>query len=790
VLALHQTGGYWNAGNLGHPCFWGDTAGEAPNFERARQTILDLLPSLDPKGVLPALVVWNGADHTPPQSDLPPVIDYLDQNLGSYRVRHGSVHDYISALSADSLDLSTVRGELRESRYQSLLTSTLSARVYLKQANHSAQRLLQSYTEPLSALGWALGEHYPAAEIREAWRLLLLNHAHDSICGCSIDQVHREMAARFEQVEQIGQGLVDRSVGAWIDRVDTTWCTPGQAPVLAFNPLSRPRREVAPVTLHMSECPQAFRVTDFQGKTNMAQVLACECEQYDWIPRQASAKEITEGLALWRAVLRDLHGVDLAGYRWPPAGEPPALHLLFGDRYGPADKMAQQLVAEVARLPGDTQFRLEAFGYAIQLVFRADVPALGYGTFAFEACDSPSNTTFPFTAGQRAIENEHVRVEVEQDGSLTMLHKATGWEYRGLHRFEDGGDAGDTYDFCPVPGPDEQAMLRGTPEVTLIEAGPLQAALRLSWEFEIAEALAADRQTRSARRVALPIASIIRLRAGSPYVEITTTLENHARDHRLRVHFPTGISSALVHADGHMAIASRSVHAPVGRDWVQAPSGLQPHQTWFAIDDDTHGLAILSQGLPEHEGLETEAGVTLALTLLRGVGWLSRGDLVTRRGHAGPAIATPEAQCLGTHSFRYGVLPYQGVPARTSLPQLAAAFDVPLLSSSMPVRPGKLPPRQGFISLEPDELVLSAVKRSESGDRLVVRCYNASESRVSGQIRLGFSLEQAWQATAAEQATRQIVLEADGTRLDIEAEGHEIVTLLLCPVGPQGTAKP
>ena len=134
-----------------------------------------------------------------------------------------------------------------------------------------------------------LGGVYPAAELREAWRLLLQNHAHDSICGCGIDPVHREMTLRFEQVEQIGQGLVDRSVDALADRIDTTWCKSGLTPVLVFNPLPRPGTAVTQSTLRVPEYSKAFRVTDSEGNEGVAQVLAYERSSTDWIPQQASA---------------------------------------------------------------------------------------------------------------------------------------------------------------------------------------------------------------------------------------------------------------------------------------------------------------------------------------------------------------------------------------------------------------------------------------------------------------------------------------------------------------------
>ena len=218
---------------------------------------------------------------------------------------------------------------------------------------------------------------------------------------------------------------------------------------------------------------------------------------------------------------------------------------------------------------------------------------------------------------------------------------------------------------------------------------------------------------------------------------------------------------------------------------MQPPSGLKPHATWFAIDNGTDGLAVLSQGLHEHEALRDESGLTLALTLVRSVGWLSRGDLATRPGHAGPAIATPDAQCPGLHTFRYGLLPYRGEASRSALPQLAAEFDSPLLARPAPVQHGTLPPRHGFVSLEPEELVLSAVKRSETGNRVVVRYYNAGESSAKGRIRFGFAVADVWQATAEEQAIRQIDIAAEGRSCAIEAAAHEIVTLLLHPAGAE-----
>jgi alpha-mannosidase len=93
-------------------------------------------------------------------------------------------------------------GELVGSRRQNVLRGVNSARVYLKQANERAERRLLSI-ETAAALRTLRGEaRYPAEDLRLAWRDLLRNHPHDSICGCSCDEVHRDMLVRYEQLDR------------------------------------------------------------------------------------------------------------------------------------------------------------------------------------------------------------------------------------------------------------------------------------------------------------------------------------------------------------------------------------------------------------------------------------------------------------------------------------------------------------------------------------------------------------------------------------------------------------
>jgi len=100
-------------------------------------------------------------------------------------------------------------GELRDVEGPYILPGVFSSRMYLKQANRKLEWRLTRQLEQL--LTWCLLSGIPVScetELALLWKLLLLNHPHDSICGCSVDAVHRENEVRFEQVDQFSDAMV------------------------------------------------------------------------------------------------------------------------------------------------------------------------------------------------------------------------------------------------------------------------------------------------------------------------------------------------------------------------------------------------------------------------------------------------------------------------------------------------------------------------------------------------------------------------------------------------------
>ena len=101
------------------------------------------------------------------------------------------------------------------------------------------------------------------------------------------------------------------------------------------------------------------------------------------------------------------------------------------------------------------------------------------------------------------------------------------------------------------------------------------------------------------------------------------------------------------------------------------------------------------------------------------MGWLSRNDFSTRRGHAGPRVETPGAQMMGRHTFEYSLIPHGG--AWPDGFRQAYAFATPLRAVSTGLHSGALPPQAALLQTVLEAFVVSAIKAAEAGPGWIVR---------------------------------------------------------------------
>jgi mannosylglycerate hydrolase len=339
----------------------------------------------------------------------------------------------------------------------------------------------------------------------------------------------------------------------------------------------------------------------------------------------------------------------------------------------------------------------------------------------------------------------------------------------------DGGDRGDEYNYSK-PERDSSARLRL--KRRRVARGVVQQTLEIVLEIEAPEALQEDRKARSHHMVVLPVTSRVTLSAGVARVDIHTTIENRALDHRLRVHCAAPFMVQEADYDGHFEVVRRPIGVPhFDASWVEQPRPEVPQRAFTAVSDGQIGLLIANRGLPEVAVLRREdATVDIAVTLLRCVGWLSRDDLPERSGLAGPGVPTPGAQMVGRWEFEYTIIPFRECERLQAYHQ-AYAFETSLRAVSTTVHDGTLPGNGTFIAVDAQEFVVSSIKIAEDRRGWLVRGYNLTSHPVTVTLTAAQRIASIERVNLAEERVETLSATVDHT-LVLKVAAHEVATVL------------
>ncbi|MFQ5812950.1 MAG: alpha-mannosidase [Anaerolineae bacterium] len=764
------------------------------------QIVRQAVDSLVPHATTHAILLMNGTDHMEPFASLPALMALAEERLPHLKLVHGTLPQYVAAVRAANPALQTVQGEFRSSQRSNIIPGVLSARIWIKQRNRACETLLEGWAEPFSAFAGSVNSEtrksvnsgtdlrsYDSTKLRFyefttfAWRYLLQNHPHDSICGCSVDQVHEEMRFRFDQVEQIAKEITRRSLASLVGHITTKspkLDDPQEAlpagdlvepapyvPIVVFNPTDGPRTDLVHVQVQIPPAWPGYGLVDEEDQPLPWQKLGEE--KLDFSLLGIDREDLLSRLTQEHPERVGGQGIVRLRYHEGKAG--PVVVMTLGAHGRPSPIQVETALTEIRR-------RLHAAGGkppAVEvelapltaLAFVAQgVPGHGYRTYFLRP--GPARLTREARTGALNIENEFFHIEADPvNGSITLRDKTTGIVYRGLNRFVDEGDRGDVYNYCPVEQDvvvDEPAR---PPVVRLLETGPARQTLEIALRYRVPARLTASRRARLARRVTLPITTRISLVSGVRRVDFETTVNNAARDHRLRVCFPTPVKTDCFRTETPFDVVERPLDLPTETSgWPEQPAPTHPQRTFSDVSDEWAGLTLINCGLPEVEARREPDGTVLLLTLLRCVGWLSRDDMPVRPGHAGPGVPLPGAQCLGAHTFRYALVPYGGdreTPGWLSTFPQAYAFNAPMRAVVAEPHDGPLPAAMSFIEVSPTSVIISAIKLAEEGDGLIVRVWNVAPASVEARLALNLPFSRAFLTDLNERSSEELDPDAD-----------------------------
>lgn len=640
------------------------------------------------------VLLMNGIDHMLPDPHTGAVAEALAALTGG-RVQRGVLEHAVGC--GGGKRLRRFRGERLGARIAPLLPGVWSTRTPVKLANRRCETLLEGWAEPWAALGRRLGTADESPALRLAWRSVLQNQAHDSICGCSLDAVDASVRARFDEAEgltaQTVQRILERLAGLDLDR-RVPWTL--EQDVVVFNPTPTPRTDVVLIPL----------------------------DAYPALRMPLAAPEFAP-LAL--AALGQL-GFAIDGQ--------------------PVRVVATQDPSRSRWLPGELPFDVE--------LVAADVPAFGCRRFRLV----PSAPVADVADDGRVIEVGDVVVAVEDEGTLCV--RLGDREYPGLLAIEDHGDRGDSYDFDPLES-DPGAVVESVAWQRFHHPSGI-ARLEVRRVLRVPAGLDGGRERRSAESVPVVIVVEARVAPGVPRVDLTVRVDNTARDHRLRLSFPTGRPVTAFHAATTFDVAERSTARPDDTGWVHPAPATFAHQGWVSAN----GLTVVAPGLPE---AEVTADGRIAITLLRAVGWLARFDLRSRPIPAGPPMEVPGAQMLGRLEARLSLLagcdPATARDAELGLRGVIGG-PAPLLAEGA-----------ALLELGRGPLVLSAVKPAEDGDGFVVRVLNPTDAPATACLRVGLPISAAV-AVRLDEETAEHRVEMEGGVVRFDVPPRALRSVLLC----------
>ncbi len=686
------------------------------------------LKTVEGTAVPQSLLFFEGTDFTEPH---PLTSQYLKeirtQFADRYDVQHSTLMAYLAEMKAalkKRRDLDVVSGPMRDGPVGAIHTDVFTIHPEIPAENSHAENALLRWAEPLSAMAWVQGiERFPKTYLDKAWKLLFQSHAHDSMHGLGPATLAEGELARLRQAHVVGQGLVRRGLQNITKEIDTQKVSDSEYFLAVHNPSSFARSEVV----------EAFVDVPADVKLNYV-------------------------------IIEDLKGRPVS-------------------------------VQEVSRKTGRAGVyhprsrNMPFYATKVHLYFHAaDVPALGYKVFKLkwsqkneypyphEDWDPPRILAEDMLTGPARAENDFVRLNVNPDGTLDILDKKARRVYAGLNYFMDQGDIGNMW-MSETPGGDAMLNTIGIPaEVAVRAHGPLAVVFDIKMTWRLPAEFDWNRGKRSDARVDVPIHVSVTLRKDSPAVEVVTRLTNTARDHYLKVGFPTGLAADKTWSEGSFAVAEFPVRPSTNGELRGNELARHPAQLWFDTSDGKQGLAVLLDAAKDYEVLENDASTTMAMGLVRCVRLRIPCD--NRLWMEYPGDESP--QSLRAFEYRYALMPHAGTWDTAGIYDAALAFNTPLRACQFGRQEGSLPAAQhSFVSLTGANLVLSAITKTEERETILVRLYNPSSKKSKATMKLGFDVKSAWLATLAEERTQKLTVTRNTLTFDVPK--GKIVTVEIDP---------
>lgn len=685
----------------------------------------------------PYYLLMNGVDHLEAQENLLPILKETNKLLKNGELKQCTMQEFTDKLKdwmkETGTEIEEYVGELRNGNDYDLLKGTLSSRVYLKQDNARLQNKVENIIEPLYTLAELKGmkDIYPKEYLTYLWKSIIENHPHDSICGCSMDAVHKNMQDRTARINEVSDEMIHDVLSALTTSVTRDDMTEDDYIVTVWNTCEEAVSGVAEVELN-------FPITEDFNNFVLLDENGNEAE--------------------YEAVRKDFYSLKTTS----PINLPGELDV---DSY-------------LVKIAVDN---IEPMGYRSYVVKKAD----GRRRICAEEPKQCENIK---------LENDRFTVAVNPMGEVDITDKKLKKTYANCIRLEDSGDSGHSYVYHEALNDTPITTDDIKPVVELVKDTNIEKICSVKYDLMLPAGLNPDTVERSADLISNPVEIVLTLKKGTPWVDITCKVENNSRDHRLRILFDTEMATdfttSLVPYDtverdrkavlkrvdngtqpnsGMIYIADKGTSLAIFNEGLYEYEHLLGDKGTIAVTlvRGTGSISTLrdrkQRSMMRQDGIQTLGKFELKL----GISFEDGEDNVSGFVRMAKRFNNPAI----TYFQPYTERKFTG-----GRPQVQDTDIAELFFREEPYKDIKLERTAGFMEFIGDAMTVSAVKLSENGKRIVVRAYNTTDNEAEFAVKTAENISGAVKLRADESEVGAIAVNDNKTET-IKVKPREIVTI-------------
>jgi len=309
------------------------------------------------------------------------------------------------------------------------------------------------------------------------------------------------------------------------------------------------------------------------------------------------------------------------------------------------------------------------------------------------------------------------------------------------------------------PGGVRYVELNNPVDVKLAETGPVRARVLAKYEY-----------TQEGRPNST-FAQEIMLYHKIPLVKFRLHIDWHTEHRLAKVAFPLNVHSDFTTYDAPYGFVTRRNPLSPEATLAERAKYEVPGQKWIdhSSQDGSYGVSLLNDC---KYGFDT-ADDTVRMTLLR-----SARNPTELRAHFGLTVdkrAAAELTDQGEHDITYALYPHCCDSREALTARKAYEFNYPLISLIEPSHKGELPKVHSFVSAEPENIILTTVKKAEGSDDVILRFYETSGKDVKALIRMSETLKGASETDPLENETSHIPIREGA--IEVPASKYEVKTI-------------